>query len=1107
MSTMLVPHRRIRLLLLCALLAATPAAHGAPFVNFESGHVRPLALAPGGQRLFAVNTPDNRLAIFDVTPTGLTLAAEVPVGLEPVAVAARTNLAGRVEAWVVNHLSDSVSIVEIDPTDVSASRVTGTLLVGDEPRDLVFGGSARNRAFVTSARRGQNLPAAVAPLLTSEGTPRALVWVFNADAPFADTPFDADAAPSLLGGEPLTIVQLFSDTPRALAVSPDGTRVYAAAFHSGNRTTIVPERAVTQISQGGLRQAPGPPPGSPYPGPCDPTGAAPGPTPPFPCSGLIVQHDPASGEWRDELGQDWGTVAGAPVVMLSLPDRDVFTLNADANPPVEIGNASGVGTVLFNLAVRPDNGKLYASNLAARNDVRFEPLIDATHGVQGHIAESRITVVNGTTATPVHLNQHIDYSVPTGPPDEVADSVAFPLGMAFSGNGRTLYVAGFGSGVVSMLDTDTLEAGTIRQFTTPVGGGPTGLVLDEATNRLYVMNRFEQRVAVVTNASNPLVWGVTESVSLRFDPSPPTVRHGRRLLYDTRISGHGDSACASCHVFGDLDGLAWDLGNPFGTMLANPNPFALGSSGRLFHPMKGPMTTQSLRGMADAGPMHWRGDRTGGNDPGGDPLSAAQAFTKFNPAFVGLLGAPAELSAADMQSFTDFILSVQYPPNPIRGLDNAGTADEIAGETLFRTFPSLGGATPCNDCHALPLGTAGLSFPDAEPSDFKIAHLRNIYQKVGMFGVGPLMPFGVPSTPFLGDQVRGFGLLHDGAIASLTDFVAATVFSLNAAEEAQVHAFVMALSTRLASVVGQQVSATPQSVTDPATLARRDLLLARADAGDCDVVVKFVLAGEARGAFYAGGFVVTDRAQIFPVAQAWADAGTPGQEAVWTCVPPGAGVRMGIDRDSDGAQDRLELDAGTDPADALSFPGGPPIVTVMAKAFKLKDGTLLSDASKRKLEFRTVTVLEPAPNRVVPPAAGSAGDPTLHGATLRVYNAAGSGEQVTTVLPAARWSALADGGFVFKDTTDGAPVSTVKVTPDRLKLKAGKLGWTYTVNEPAQGRMAMRLTLGTGVQWCAEGPAKKSGTPASSAKFDRVDMFRAQPKSPPPVTCPPAPAG
>ena len=50
------------------------------FVNFESGHVRPLALSPDGSRLFAVDTPDNRLEIYTVSASGLTLADEVPVG-------------------------------------------------------------------------------------------------------------------------------------------------------------------------------------------------------------------------------------------------------------------------------------------------------------------------------------------------------------------------------------------------------------------------------------------------------------------------------------------------------------------------------------------------------------------------------------------------------------------------------------------------------------------------------------------------------------------------------------------------------------------------------------------------------------------------------------------------------------------------------------------------------------------------------------------------------------------------------------------------------------------------------------------------------------------
>lgn len=77
-----------------------------PYVNFESPQVHPIALTPDGTRLLVVNTPDNRLAVYDVSGSGLTLAFEVPVGLEPVSVAAESN--GR--AWVANHISDTVSV-------------------------------------------------------------------------------------------------------------------------------------------------------------------------------------------------------------------------------------------------------------------------------------------------------------------------------------------------------------------------------------------------------------------------------------------------------------------------------------------------------------------------------------------------------------------------------------------------------------------------------------------------------------------------------------------------------------------------------------------------------------------------------------------------------------------------------------------------------------------------------------------------------------------------------------------------------------------------------------------------------------------------------------
>ena len=170
----------------------------ANFVAFESGHVRPLAMSPDGNRLFAVNTPGGYLEIFDIKPDGLTLSHSVPVGLEPVSVAARDNN----EIWVINHLSDSISVVNVA---ANPPKVVKTLHVGDEPRDIVFAGPNGDRAFITTAHRGQN-STYTSPTnpgeLTTPGTGRADVWVFNAANTGAG-----------IGGTPLTIVTLFGDTP------------------------------------------------------------------------------------------------------------------------------------------------------------------------------------------------------------------------------------------------------------------------------------------------------------------------------------------------------------------------------------------------------------------------------------------------------------------------------------------------------------------------------------------------------------------------------------------------------------------------------------------------------------------------------------------------------------------------------------------------------------------------------------------------------------------------------------------------------------------------------------------------------------------------------
>ncbi|MFT4924687.1 MAG: hypothetical protein ACI8WB_000770 [Phenylobacterium sp.] len=100
------------------------------YVLFESAQVRPLAKSADGQLLYAVNTPDNRLEIYQISDSGLTHLHSVPVGMEPVAVAS----ADANEVWVVNHMSDSISVIRFDPANLAIPpQVVKTLLVGDEP--------------------------------------------------------------------------------------------------------------------------------------------------------------------------------------------------------------------------------------------------------------------------------------------------------------------------------------------------------------------------------------------------------------------------------------------------------------------------------------------------------------------------------------------------------------------------------------------------------------------------------------------------------------------------------------------------------------------------------------------------------------------------------------------------------------------------------------------------------------------------------------------------------------------------------------------------------------------------------------------------------------
>jgi DNA-binding beta-propeller fold protein YncE len=185
--------RLVFLFLLSTVLGPASVEAQGSYVNFEGKQTSPVRLSADGTRLFAVNTPDARLSVFDVSqPSNPRLLAEIPVGVEPVSVNPRNND----EAWVINEVSDSISIVS-----VSQRLVTDTIYVKDEPADVVFTGG---KAFVSAGRR-------------------------NLIAVFDETTHNL-----------LTNISVFGENPRSLAVNTNGTKLYAAFALSGNRTTIVP---------------------------------------------------------------------------------------------------------------------------------------------------------------------------------------------------------------------------------------------------------------------------------------------------------------------------------------------------------------------------------------------------------------------------------------------------------------------------------------------------------------------------------------------------------------------------------------------------------------------------------------------------------------------------------------------------------------------------------------------------------------------------------------------------------------------------------------------------------------------------------------------------
>jgi len=892
-------------LVLWGWVGATSAA--VPYVNWENHPVRALDISPDRRTLAVAHTADQRVQLFDISSGEAVALGSVVVGVDPVAVKFRTDG----ELWVVNHISDSVSIV-----DVAERRVRATLATDDEPFDVVF---AQGKAFVSCSQVNR-------------------VLVFNAASP----------------GAPQRIA-INGEDPRALAVSADGQRVYAAIFESGNASTVL-GGGLMGISVG-LPNVVSDPRG-PYGGVNPPPNAGSGFDPPLntaatpPRVGLIVKKD-GGGRWRDDNGSDWTRFVSGPDAAASgrrigwdLPDRDLAIIDAGS---LQVSYVSGLMNMVMALAVNPANGRLAVVGTDALNQIRFEPKINSQF-VRVNLAALE---ANGSGVQVRDLNPQLDYRQITLPPAQRAASIGDPRAVVWQADGQHAYVAGLGSNNVVKIDAQGQRVGTPMA----VGQGPIGLALDEPRGRMYVWNHFDASLSTIDLA------GQTASAPQAvFNPLPTAIKNGRPLLYDTHLtSGLGQASCGSCHIDARMDRLAWDLGDPSQPPMAF-NQNCLTQNIRActdFHSMKGPMATQTLQDIIGHEPHHWRGDREG--------------IEAFNPAFEGLLGNHRLLRADEMQAFEDFLATVVFPPNPFRAIDNSlptalpleghytsgrfamaglplGTGNALRGLQLYTTG-LLDPPFQCSSCHTLPTGmgsngplllpqlglpTGGRVIPHGSNGEnhlgivstdgstnisIKVPQLRNQYDKVG-FEVSQL------------ENNAGFGFLHDGSVDSIARFLSANVFTVRSDQDvADLVALMLAFSGSEFPQTGigtppPNAPAPPLSRDSHAAVGQQftlngagpppafDTLVTLATAGKIDLIVRNGSAGYAFDR--ASGLMQSDDASgSLQIATLRAQA-SAAQPQTWTAVPAGLGKRLGIDRDGDGVPDRVEIKQGSNPADAAS---------------------------------------------------------------------------------------------------------------------------------------------------------------------------------------------
>lgn len=266
----------------------------------------------------------------------------------------------------------------------------------------------------------------------------------------------------------------------------------------------------------------------------------------------------------------------------------------------------------------------------------------------------------------------------------------------------------------------------------PTGANPKGLVLSPGGEYLYVAERLEDRIAVISTDKLETI----KTIDLD-GPSRITVsRKGRRLFNNSGFTFQNQYGCYTCHPDSHEDGLVYNMaGKDMGRNLAN---------------------VQTLRDIGDIPPYKWNGKNS-------------SIYKQDGMRFSTILTRTESFDYDELDALVAYIVTgIKNPPNLRYNPEGKLTEAQKRGKKIFyRTHTNFGEEIPvenrCFTCHPPPYFT-NLQMADVgtladmdDPMLFDAPQLNNVYESAPYLHDGRAATLEELWTTFNNEDKHGVG--------------------------------------------------------------------------------------------------------------------------------------------------------------------------------------------------------------------------------------------------------------------------------------------------------------------------------------------------------------